>query len=165
MRRPALTDLSARALATIEDAITRAQQSGPLRGEEPGLRLALAFLFAIASDETDYPQPAETPFVELWTVLTGQPNAMCDRNTEFRTSWAWTQIAAIRRRVGAVRSDCAHPAIQRRMTEQARQRLAQMIREVAAQAASERNARRLANSCDLDRYGDSHIGDCPGRKR
>ena len=142
MRRPALADLSARALATLEDAIGRSQREGVLRGEEPGLRLALAFLFAIASDETDYPQDAATPFVELWTAVTGRPNAMCDGKPEFRTSWAWTQLAAIRRRVGAVRSDCAHSSLQERMVAQARRRLAVLTRHPAAWVGDRRSEER-----------------------
>lgn len=156
MRRPSREDLTRRALAILEDAIHRFGAAGPLTGDEPGLRLALAFLFAIASREVDYPQPDGEPFVQLWTTITGRPNQACDGKPEFRSSWAGTQFAVICRRVGAIEGDLRLSPRQERMNTEARRHFADLVRQAGKDVMAENDAKRMANTCYIDR---------PGRKR
>lgn len=151
MRRPSRENLISRALATVDDAITRYEYGGPLVGPEPGARLALAFLFAVASRETDYPQPDGEAFAALWRAITDP--ATDERGDRHRPTWARTQLAAITRRVGAVDPDSHLTALQERMTAEARRHIAEVLRRTAREPQTKNEARRAENHCYIDRPG------------
>lgn len=93
-------DLILRALAVVDDGIYRCQYEGHLTGEEPALRFALAFLFAIAREQAAIVLPPRQAFDELWRAVTGRPCQVPPTRDTFRSTWARTQVAMIEHRLG-----------------------------------------------------------------
>ncbi|RYY05631.1 MAG: hypothetical protein EON55_25700 [Alphaproteobacteria bacterium] len=82
------------ALCVLDQAILACVTSGPLKPPQPGVRLALAFLYSLSA-----PPRSRDAYDELWRTLLGRSDAGPSRQT-----WAGTQLAGICHSIGVAQT-------------------------------------------------------------
>jgi hypothetical protein len=87
------------ALWVIEQALHDCRYTGPLSPPQPGLRLALAYLYQIAGDDPGVGARSREPFDEVWRLIMNTAGDKMGNGDRARASYADTQYARIRRMV------------------------------------------------------------------
>lgn len=88
-----------RALCVL-DAAAHASMKGPLRPPLPGVRLALAYLYSVSNDRTEFFNSDRGVFDAFWRAITNdEPAFSVDRANTGRSNDAFASFAGICRRV------------------------------------------------------------------
>jgi hypothetical protein len=145
-----------KALCVLDLAIREAA-AGPLKPPLPGLRLALAYLYTMSSDDPGIHATDRAVFDAFWSTVTARDEDMDLRAARMRTTLAGTHFAGICRRVGVAQSiefgEALASAARSTATGDHRRQLADAVRAAGQEKADLRTRRIAANSCYLDRPG------------
>jgi hypothetical protein len=112
--RPSRDRLVFHALCVLDQAVRDCQYAGPLKLPQPGLRLALAYLFAVSTDQPDIHASPRDLFDRFWRAITGGDiGGPAELQARFRSTQARTEFAGICRRVGVVHDIAFGEALER----------------------------------------------------